>query len=329
MEKYLAKKKGLKRSVILQDASSITLLFNNKLYKSMKKISKPPTFNRMFANRRMKIFVGSLMLLVFSSVFYVQCAKELPIPNTRGILASNGTIPILRMSYDSEVSTYMTTDGDLTNTMDIAAQTPTIEKNNIVIEIAANGEVTLQMIKRTPSQTIEIPHLTLPYDSPQPYKTIIGGGKVQIFDDGNTLIHSEDFVLPNAIEVVNLLQSLGEDFTSSAINDMLSMGQSSLFISNLQTYLQQAASNGITVNHLNNDFVTLSQPIDPQNSSSDISVSLINKTSNQMVENRLYDANNNWKSSIQFRYHDGEFPTIKEVLERTKTMLPSGLNCSY
>jgi hypothetical protein len=54
-------KKGLKRSVILQDASSITLLFNNKLYKSMKKISKPPTFHKMFGNRRMKIFVGSLI----------------------------------------------------------------------------------------------------------------------------------------------------------------------------------------------------------------------------------------------------------------------------
>jgi hypothetical protein len=35
----LAIKKGLKRSVIRQDASSITLLFNNKLYKSMKKLS--------------------------------------------------------------------------------------------------------------------------------------------------------------------------------------------------------------------------------------------------------------------------------------------------
>lgn len=285
---------------------------------------------RFRQNRSLKTF-GLLCLLVLTSLMYVQCSKETPMPSIDDVdvvASMRSANPILRMSYDSEVSTHFTVEGDLTNTMDIAAQTPTIVKSNIVLEVSSNGEVSIQMTKKTPSQTVEIPHLTLPSNSPEPHKTIIGGGKIQVFDEEDALIYSEDYSLPNAEDLVTLLQSLGEDYTSTVINDMLSQGQSNLFTSDLQTYLQQAVSNGVTVNHINNDFVALSRPLEPSNQDSDVAVSLVDKTNNRVVENRLYDAGDTWLSSIQFRYQEGETPTLKATLERTKTVLPSGLEAT-
>ena len=94
----------------------------------MKKILNGRKLKPSFRQKRSVKTFGFLVLLILTSLIYVQCSKESPIPNVDGInvLASSGSVPILRMIYDSEVSTHFTVDGDLTNTMDIAAQTPTI-----------------------------------------------------------------------------------------------------------------------------------------------------------------------------------------------------------
>jgi hypothetical protein len=296
----------------------------------MQKFSKPPTFNRMFANRRMKVFVGSLILLVFSSVFYVQCAKENDITNPldNSITASFRTDYVLRLQYDTEVTTHFIVDGDLEESLDIAAQTPTITKHNVIIEITENGEVTMQMIVLEPSQTLNIAHQELPNTLPEPHKTIIGGGKIQIFDKNDILLYTEDFELPSAAEVIAMLGNLGNNYTNVAINQMLAQGQSSLFIEELRTYLDNAAANGFTVNHINNDFVTIEEPLDTNDQNADVVVSLIDKNKNLVVANRLYDASKNWKSSIMYRYNEGQYPTLKATKENSYVNLPSGLSAN-
>jgi|AntRauTorckE5430_2_1112549.scaffolds.fasta_scaffold117055_1 hypothetical protein len=109
---------------------------------------------------------------------------------------------------------------------------------------------------------------------------------------------------------------------------MLAQGQSSLFIEDLLTYLDNAAANGFTVNHINNDFVTIEEPLDSNDQNSDVVVSLIDKSKNLVVANRLYDANENWKSSIMYRYNEGQYPTLKATKENSYVNLPSGLSAN-
>jgi hypothetical protein len=322
----LAIKKGLKRSVIRQDASSITLLFNNKLYKSMQKFSKPQTFNRMFANRRMKVFVGSLMLLVFSSVFYVQCAKENGITNSldNGILASFRSNYVFRIEYDTEVTTHFMVDDDVTEVLDMAAQTPSITKQHVIVEIDAEGNIFVELTALTPSQSLNIQHETPEGNIEQPHKTVIENGTIKMFDANNEQLYEEPMDFGNAADLINTLQQI--DNPNDVINQLMMQGQYSNFLSNLNEIINNPSAFGVTVTQVGNDLVAIQQSVNPINSNSDIAVSLVDKTNNRLISSNLYDAAGGWLSSMLFEYNTGSEPTLKGTLERSKQRLPSGLD---
>ncbi len=274
----------------------------------------------------MKIFVGTLILLVFSSVFYVQCSKEegLPNPFDGSITASFRGDYALRLEYDTEVTTHFMVDDDVTKVLDMAAQTPSITKQHVIIEIDTEGNIYVELTDLAPSQSLNLQHETPEGNIKKPHKTIIEEGKIKMFDAQNVQMYEEPMDFGDAAHLIDLLKQI--DNPNDVINQLMMQGQYSNFTTNLNEIINNPSAFGVTVNSIGNDLVTIQQAVEPTNSNSDIAISLINKTNNRLLTSELYDVGGKWLSSMIFEYHTGSNPTLKGTLERSKQQLPSGLD---
>lgn len=203
-----------------------------KLLQVMQKFSKLRILRKKFTYQRMKIFVGTLILLVFSSTFYVQCSKESRIPNVDGLNAvaslRNGNNYVLRIQYDTEVTTHFIVDDRITKVLDMAAQTPSITKQNVIIEIDAEGNIYVELVELTPSQSLNIQHETPEGNIMKPHKTIIEKGKIKMFNDNNVQLYEEPMDFGNAATLVNTLEQI--DNPNDVINQLMMQGQYSNFL---------------------------------------------------------------------------------------------------
>lgn len=291
----------------------------------MQKVSNRRKLKLLFRQNRTKKTIGLFLLLILTSLIYVQCSKESSIPSFDGVASfrSNGNY-VFKIEYDTEVTTHFMVDDDVTKVLDMAAQTPSITKQHVIIEIDAEGNIYVELTDLVPSQSLDIQHETPEGNILKPYKTVIEEGKIKMFDANNVQLYEEPMDFGNAADLIAMLKQI--DNPNDVINQLMMQGQYSNFTSNLNEIINNPSAFGVTVTPIGNDLVAIQQPVDATNTNSDLTVALMDKTNNRLVSSDLYDAGGKWLSSMLFEYNVGANPTLKGTLERSKQQLPSGLD---
>ncbi len=262
------------------------------------------------------ILIPLLMLIAFISFSY----KSNPDANTPAdrIALQKGQ-PIATMSYTTLTSTIYQAEARNFSKLDIATMTPINEKQHIDMKLFENGEMELSVQELTHPNKIDLKHKTLPNDVPDIMKTETKDGMIKFYDKDNRLIHSQEFELPNQIEMVNKLKSIGKDYSPEMMKNMTESQYGKLFMDNLNELLKNPSKEGVKVTSQNEKFVTLRKPTGERGQES---VTLVNKEKKRVVGSRIYQ-DNELVMSMYYGY-DSKTSRVNATKQLMKVALPSG-----
>jgi len=239
----------------------------------------------------------------------------------------NGASPLLTVDYEIESITRMTGDEDITEPIDMALKTPTINKQHITMELYADGEMKMTTVNLLTSQDFNIPHQTPSDYTPKPQKMVAYGDRIVYYGENNEVLYTADKLpLPTSPEVAAQIQALGDNYTEAQINEAIATMQSSIYASRLQDFIDNIGDYDGTVTIISEHIISIEIPVshyDP--TSSDVAVLLIDKTNNLLLATRLYDETNNWKSSTMMQYSTDANPVLVGVNQVIKDVLPTGV----
>lgn len=239
----------------------------------------------------------------------------------------NGASPVLTVDYEIESITRMTSDEDITEPIDLAVKTPTINKQHITMELYADGEMKMTTVNLPTSQDFSIPHQTPADYTPKPQKMVAYGDKIVYYGENNELLYTASKLpLPTSPEVAAQIQALGDNYTEEQINEAIATMQSSIYSSGLQDFIDNIGDYDGTVTTISEHIISIEIPVshyDP--TSSDVAVLLIDKTNNLLLATRLYDEGNNWKSSTMMQYSTDANPVLVGINQVIKDVLPTGV----
>lgn len=289
--------------------------------------------NSVQKNRKAIFRKFKFLLVPILGIFLIgltQCEQDslTAIENEALGFDKNGASPLLTVDYEIENITRMTSDANVTEPIDIAVQTPVITKQHVTMELYNDGSIKLTTVDLPTSQEFNIPHQTLPDYTPKPQKTVAYADRIVYYGENNEILYTADKLpLPTAPEVATQIQALEEDYSEAEVNEAISSMQTSLYANVLQDFIDSIGNYNGTVTNLGEGLISVEIPayhFDP--TSSDVSVLLIDKTKNLLLAARLYDENNNWKSSTMLRYSGGQSPMLIGMKTSVSDVLPTGIN---
>jgi len=235
--------------------------------------------------------------------------------------------PLMSISYDMETSRDFKEELSLQNFsfLDLANMNPTNEKQHVSMELFEDGTLNMVIEELEFKQKIKSPHNTLPDDSPKIVKTEITGNTISFYDKKGALLNSEPIDMPSQTQMVADIKELGKNVSLNDINNTIATMQGQQFAANLETFIANAAQNGVQILEQGEDFVTMRMPmstIDPK--IQEETVLLIDKKKNRVVANRIYGVNNELLQSSYFGYNTGTQEYLTAIKQEGNIVLPSG-----
>lgn len=195
---------------------------------------------------------------------------------------------------------------------------PTNEKQTIKMEVHEDGAIDLTVNMLPHPKEIKFKHKTLPNDVPEITKTVAKNGLISFYDSTGKLVHSQDFVLPKKIELVNKLKTLDKEHSFEIINKMTTQQHEFKFMENLDDVLKNPSKHNVIITKNDQKFATLRKPTGEQGLES---VLLINKDIKRVVGTRMYKDN---KLVMRMYYgYDSKY-RVNRTKQITPTYLPSG-----
>lgn len=273
---------------------------------------------------------NKIFYLIFSLIFFAfiySCNKEFNetkdpnSPNTEKVTGER----IMNISYDIYTVRDYETDFSKLSDLELSSVNPSEEKQHVEMTLLESGQMNIVISNVDFKKHINIPHKTLPDDSPKIVKTEIIGNIVKFYDINGKVLGTENIPIPNHSETVKKIKEIGAKFSAEDINNTIATMQGQQFIENLEEYIANAAQNGVEVIEQGKNHVTLRSNfsnIDP--SMQGASVLLIDKSINKLVGTRIYDENDKLVQTVFYGYNRGEVQSMNAIKVEQMEQLPTG-----
>jgi hypothetical protein len=197
----------------------------------------------------MKIKLSKLHLIgviLISTAVIIGCNKDALFTNDNtASVNKNGTTCAISLDYEVEMVTILRPENpnDLGNLsdFDLIEANPKVSRDLVSVCIGENGELDITAIVKQPLNPYNVPHETLPDDSPKVYETRIQNEMTRSFDKQGNLIDetaTDITAVANYQEVVNVMKQI-ENIDETAI----------------ETIVENARSNGSLVFEFENGVV--------------------------------------------------------------------------
>jgi hypothetical protein len=270
--------------------------------------------------KRKKILFS--MIFAISMFLNFSCNKEIdPIDN---ISEKSFLMAEVELKYDlTTTSLFVVQKGVNYSDQDRALMTPIRDNQSITMRILNCGNMYVEMVKLRDLYAIQIPHETLPDNSPKVHKTILWNNSATLYDKSGKLLAEYPVEIPNQLGVLNKIKESGSKLPPEKLNEIMLSLHGYMFAENLDEYIAQAPKNGIKVSYIDEKTVMLRKPLsDEPNSKNDI-VLIIDREYNRLMASRVYDKDQVILTNI-YGYAAQEIPHLNSIKQRSLTELPSG-----
>ena len=262
----------------------------------------------------MKRFKLSKLLIValISGSLLVSCSDENILePNNENLsLRSDGgrsnSGELFSISYDMDYTVMTKFNCDPTR-FDLAAGTPTADKQNVVMTVMSDGRVNLVTESKVSKNEFSLPQAGLPNDLPKVKKTVLENNQMSLYDENGTLIRSipdQSIQMPyfadKMRETLMYLDSAGVD-----ISNILACLRANVNLDSLTSIINDPPDD-VIVNQINDNIYTIRMKIPTEIAipEAESMVNIVNITDKLLLGSRLYDSNGKTQQCMMFRYDD-------------------------
>jgi len=282
----------------------------------------------IFKMKKNSIIYKSLGILLLSAIFLTSCDEnfeEFTNESSKADIGENFGKALLDISYDMQTSQDYDVESLKLSSLDLAAMNPKSEKQHIQMQLFENGQMNLTIEELDFERKIKILHKILPDDSPKIVRTEIIGGMSSFYDKNGILISMTPIDLPNQLEMVNKIKTLGNKFSREDLNNTMAAIQGQQLIDDLEELTKNASKYGVRIMEQGQNYVTLrmSQKHIDSRIEEEV-VYLVDKNLNRIVGNRIYSADNRLLQTTFFGYSKDEEKYLNAIRLEQKVALPSG-----
>lgn len=277
-----------------------------------------------------KLWLGCMLLMILT---YSSCNKDNAFTNSDGdfdpsTVQFRGSETLLEVEYEIELYTKITAlnGEEELSLLDRIMESPDVDRQKVKMKLGHDGTFSYTMESMNPRNPIPYQHQTLPNNLPTPHKTVVENGEMKLYDIEGNFLYANELEVPASPELANQIIAQGENYGESVVNQAIMGMQSSLFIENLEEFLNEAQENDFEVQELEGNIVSVRMPIHASGmaASEDVAVNLIDRERNLLLATQIYDASNNIKGGMMMRYAEGDEPILKGYKQVVNDILPSG-----
>lgn len=267
-------------------------------------------------------------LIIFSSVLFaviismVACHKDSMLDS---FITGRTDAPLIEMAYNIETIIY---HRNLTaqDNFDKIALTPDDEARSVNFKLFSDGNFALESSLLPRSYNFGLPNKPLQNNFPTINKFTLINQLFSGYDSLNNLIFQQTISMGTYHVLVDSILAQTKGSVSGEISNSLlcsQIGTTNLTLTNLINWAQAA---GGTITNFGNGHVTIrisayQAGIPNENT---VAVLLINRNINRMLGSVLYDSNNNFISSLMYRYSDDSDHFLEGIQVVVPDTLPSG-----
>lgn len=245
-------------------------------------------------NKKFLLLVGGILITIIS------CNKDNLFTTDRSSMKKNGLVCAMSMDYEVEMVTILRPEdgNDLENLSDfdkIEAE-PKVFRDKVSFCLTESGEFDISVITKEPLNPYNVPHETLPDDSPEVYEMKIENETTRFYDEQGNLLNetaTDAETVASYQELMSIMQQM-ETMDAATINNMI----------------ETARNNGSLVLELDNGIVGI------QSSDGQQTVEILMDTNRLLVLGiSIYDENNVLQKRIMLDIQgDHTAPVILSML---------------
>lgn len=252
-----------------------------------------------------------LILAILSGSLLVSCSDEKFFePNNESISlrsdSRNDSRELFSMSYDMDYTVITQFDCDPSR-FDIAAGTPSADKQKVEMTVMNDGSIKLVTEDLPSKNEFSLKNSTIPNDEPQIKKTVLENNQMSLYDKNGSLIRS----IPNqSIKMPFFADKMKEtlmylDSTGVDLSNFLACLRTNVNLDSLTSIINDPPDD-VIVNKVSDEVYTVrtNVPVEMAIPEAETVVNIVNIADKLLLGSRLYGYDGEVQQCMMFRYDD-------------------------